>query len=281
MTKTQQKAFVLGWPIDHSRSPLIHRFWLKKYNIKGKYKRLAVPPDMFGTSFLALHEKGYCGGNITIPHKVRAMEFVDEADLMARTIGAVNTVHFRDGKIFGSNTDGYGFITNLEDQAPRWQAASTSAVVLGAGGGARAVLAALLAKGVQKIYLANRTLEKAKQLEKLFGNRIETVDWQQRSQILGHAGLLVNTTSLGMTGKPALEINLEKLPPGAIVTDLVYTPLETRLLKNARKNGFTTVDGLGMLLHQAVPGFELWFGVCPKVTGKLRNHIIADLVAAS
>ncbi len=281
MSKTRRQAFVLGWPIDHSRSPLIHRFWLKKYNIKGKYKRLAIPPDMFGPSFLKLHEKGYCGGNITIPHKVRAMEFVDEADLMAQTIGAVNTVHFRDGKIFGSNTDGYGFITNLKAVAPQWSAGSAAAVVLGAGGAARAVLAALLAEGVQKIYLANRTLEKAQQFKTCFGGRVEAIDWQQRSQILEHAGLLVNTTSLGMTGKPELDIDIEKLLPGAVVSDIVYTPLETGLLKNARRNGFAVVDGLGMLLHQAVPGFELWFGKRPEVCSELRNHIIADLVATA
>ena len=277
MTLKTPKAFVAGWPVDHSRSPLIHRFWLKTYGIRGEYKKKAIAPDKFNTAFMKLRDKGYAGGNITIPHKVRVMELVDETDVMARKIGAVNTVQFVDNKIIGTNTDGYGFLTNLQNTIPDWRCRDSHAVVLGAGGAARAVVAILLAKGAGKIILSNRTAEKATELQKRFGERIEVQDWERRSEILGDTDLLVNTTSLGMVGKPKLEIDLAGLNPKAVVADLVYTPLETRLLQMARKGNHPVADGLGMLLHQAAPGFEIWFGKRPEISEDLRKLVMEDL----
>ncbi len=277
MTMKSPKAFVAGWPIDHSRSPLIHQYWLKTYNISGEYKKKAIAPDKFAAGFLQLRDKGYCGGNITIPHKVRVMKLVDETDVMARKIGAVNTICFHDDKIIGSNTDGYGFITNLQACAPQWSCRNSHAVILGAGGAARAVIAVLLSRGAQQIILCNRTLEKATELKARFGERIEVCGWERRAQILTETDLLVNTTSLGMIGKPRLDIDIGGLNEKAIVADLVYTPLETRLLHTARRNGHTIADGLGMLLYQAVPGFEIWFGRRPQVTAELRDLVIDDL----
>ncbi len=277
MTLKSPKAFVVGWPIDHSRSPLIHRYWLKTYHIKGEYKKKAIAPDKFAKAFLKLRDKGYCGGNITIPHKVRVMDLVDETDVMARKIGAVNTIHFSGDKVIGTNTDGYGFLTNLQNCAPHWICRNSHAVVLGAGGAARAVVAILLARDAQKIIVCNRTAEKAMDLQKHFGSRIEVQHWEKRNEILAGTDLLVNTTSLGMIGKPRLEMDINSLPAKAVVADLVYSPLETRLLHAARKNGHTIADGLGMLLHQAVPGFEIWFGKRPEVTDELRKLVVEDL----
>lgn len=277
MTQPTPKAFVAGWPIDHSRSPLIHGYWLKHYGIEGSYERLAIAPDKFAEVFTALPARGFCGGNITLPHKIRALDFVDEVDPVAEAIGAINTVVFQDQRIFGSNTDAYGFFKNLSLSAPAWQASDGPALVLGAGGACLAVIAALLQEGTPKIYLANRSRDKAEAIKERFGKRINVIDWDERNTPMADIALLVNTTSLGMTGKPALFADIAAMPKTGVVADLVYSPLETELLASARRKGLAAADGLGMLLHQATLGFEKWFGVLPDVTPELRRHVESDL----
>ena len=269
-------AGVFGWPVAHSRSPRLHGYWLDHYRIDGAYVPLAVPPEYLAEALRALPLLGFAGANVTLPHKERALGLVDEADAPARRIGAVNTVTVDDGgRLHGRNTDGFGFIENVRAGAPAWAPEGT-AVVLGAGGTARAVAVALSDAGVREIRLVNRTEERAKAVADAVGNAVRVVPWAERARALAHAGLLVNTTTLGMTGQPPLDLDLAALPATAVVTDAVYDPVETPLLAAAKARGLTTVDGLGMLLHQARPGFEAWFGIAPEVTPELRAFVLAD-----
>lgn len=273
-----KRACVIGWPVEHSRSPAIHRFWLKQYGIDGAYEKEAVPPAEAARFIRSLAERGYVGANVTLPHKLMALQAADIADEAARAIGAANTLWLDGaGRLHASNTDAYGFMTNLNAQAPHWNEGRRPAMVLGAGGAARAILYGLIAAGVNRILLANRTRERAEALAASFAPNVEVVDWDDRERALAGRGLLVNATSLGMTGKGTLDIDLAKLPSDAVVADIVYSPLETALLAAARARGNFVVDGLGMLLHQAVPGFERWFGVRPEVTPELRAHVAATL----
>jgi shikimate dehydrogenase len=265
----------MGWPIEHSKSPLIFAHWFAETGIQGSYVRLAVPPDDFAEVFRNLHKSGFRGVNVTIPHKLMALALADEASDAARAIGAANTVSFdADGRVFADNTDGYGFIENLREGAPTWDPAEGPALVLGAGGAARAVIHALLEAGAPTILLANRSPNKAETLAAHFGSRIEVVDWAARDAATSGAATIVNTTSLGMTGNPPLDISLAGAPATALVTDIVYVPLETPLLAAARARGLSTVDGLGMLLHQARPGFRAWFGADVSVTPALRRAVL-------
>ncbi len=273
-----KRACVIGWPVEHSRSPSIHRYWLKLYGIDGAYEKEAVPPGEARAFLRSLGEHGYVGANVTLPHKLVALEAADIADEAACAIGAANTLWLDgEGRLHASNTDAYGFITNLAEQAPKWNEGRRKVCVLGAGGAARAVLHGLIEAGATKIVLANRSRARAEDLAKAFGSTVEVVAWEDRDRALKACGLLVNTTSLGMTGQAPLEIDLGALPVDAVVADIVYSPLETRLLAAARARGNRAVDGLGMLLHQAVPGFERWFGVRPEVTPELRAQVAATL----
>ena len=268
-------AAVIGHPIAHSKSPQVHGHWLRTYGLAGHYIPMDVTPDNLETVLRAMHKMGFVGANVTIPHKERALEIADQVTDRATLIGAANTLIFHeDGKILADNTDGYGFIQNLRQHAPDWDPASGPAVVLGAGGAARAVVASLLDVGVPEILITNRTRVRAEQLRDDFGARLKVVEWVQAGTILSEGATVVNTTSLGMTGKAELKVPLDGLKASALVTDLVYTPLKTQLLLEAEAKGCTTVDGLGMLLHQAVPGFERWFGPRPEVTDELRRVVL-------
>lgn len=272
-----RKACVIGWPISHSRSPLIHGYWLKHYGIAGSYERLPVKPEELPAFFSSLIANGYAGCNVTLPHKEAAFRQVRTADAATARLGVVNTVFVRDGQLWGTSTDGEGFLASLAAGHPGWRAAGRNVVILGAGGATRALVGALLDAGAARLLIANRTRAKAEELKRDFGSRIEPHDWTKASDLLRHADLLVNTTSLGMTGQPALEVDLGNLPRSALVTDIVYTPLETGLLRHARARGNPIVPGLGMLLHQAVRGFELWFGTRPEVTGDLYEIVARDI----
>lgn len=269
-------AGVIGCPVAHSKSPKLFRHWLTRYGIAGHYVPLHVEDRNLADVFRALPKMGFVGVNVTIPHKVAVMQLADLVTDRATLIGAANTVIFRkDGKTHADNTDGYGFIANLRAGAPGWRPDTGPAAVLGAGGAARAVIAALLDVGVPKILLSNRTRPKAEALQAEFGRRIEVRDWIQAGNMIEEAATVVNTTSLGMEGQPELRVPLDGLQRGAVVTDLVYTPLRTRLLQEADAAGCVTVDGLGMLLHQAVPGFERWFGVRPEIDVDTRAAVLA------
>ena len=271
-------AGVMGWPVAHSRSPALHGFWLAAYGIDGAYVRLAVRPENLTRALKALPLLGFAGCNLTLPHKEAALAAVDEIDPAARAVGAVNTVIVRaDGSLEGRNTDGYGFLENLRAGAPQWRAAAGPAVILGAGGAARAITAALIAAGVPEIRLVNRTPARAAALAKALKGNLRGFSWEDRGKALAGAALLVNATSLGMVGQPALDLSLEALPLPAIVNDIVYAPLETPLLAAARRRGHPAVDGLGMLLHQARPGFAAWFGQEPEVTPALRQAMLESL----
>jgi shikimate dehydrogenase len=276
MTSPTRRAGVMGWPVDHSRSPALHGFWLKTYGIDGSYVRLPVKPEDLAQALRALPEQGFAGVNLTVPHKEAAMAVVDEITPEARRIGAVNTVFVTaGGKLKATNTDAYGFITNLRTGAPAFDPQADVAVVLGAGGAARAVCVALLDAGVPEIRLINRTVARAEALARELGGPITVAPWEERAARLKDAGLLVNTTTLGMKGQAPLDLDLKNLPPPAVVNDIVYVPLETPLLAAARARNNTVVDGLGMLLYQAQPGFEGWFGTRPHVTPALRAHVLA------
>ncbi|NNG05607.1 MAG: shikimate dehydrogenase [Inquilinus sp.] len=277
MSGRARLAGVIGWPIGHSRSPLLHGHWLDRYRIDGAYLPLAVPPDRLEAALRGLPALGFRGCNVTVPHKVAVAALVDQLDPVAERIGAVNTVTVAaDGSLAGSNTDAFGFVANLDDGAAGWRDGVSTALVIGAGGAARAVLVALLDAGVPAIRIANRTAEKATALAAEFGpDRIAAVPWAERHEAAAGAGLLVNASSLGMTGQPALEFDLAALPAEATVTDLVYDPLRTPLLAAAAARGNRIVDGLGMLLHQARPGFAAWFGVEPTVDAALRRAVLA------
>jgi shikimate dehydrogenase len=272
------RAGVMGWPVEHSRSPALHGFWLKHYGIAGEYVTLPVPPDGLRTALRALPQEGFAGCNLTLPHKEAALAIIDHVDLSARRIGAVNTIVVRsDQSLEGCNTDAFGFIENLRAGAPGWRADRGAAVVLGAGGAARAVVAALLDAGSPDLRLVNRHRARAESLGTALGGKIRVLDWEKRERALGGATLLVNTTSLGMHGAPPLELALDALDPAAVVNDIVYVPLETPLLAAARRRGNVVVNGLGMLLHQARPAFAAWFGKMPEVTPALRRAVEATL----
>ncbi|MDJ0512541.1 MAG: shikimate dehydrogenase [Methyloceanibacter sp.] len=274
------RACVIGWPVEHSRSPVIHGYWLEHYRIDGAYVKEAVTPEDIGGFLRSLSAHGYVGANVTLPHKEAALRAVDHADDAAQAIGAVNTVWLDErGALQGSNTDAYGFMTNLDTLAPTWCDGADVAMVLGAGGAARAIIHGLVESGVPRILLTNRTVAKAEALAREFGGPVEVIPWETKNAALSACGLLVNSTSLGMTGQPPLDIMVSALPASAVVTDIVYVPLETPLLEAARARGLVAVDGLGMLLHQAVPGFERWFGVRPAVTPELRARVVATLEA--
>lgn len=269
-------AGVIGHPIAHSRSPALHGYWLNTYGLPGHYVPMDVAPADLETVLRSLPKAGFVGANVTVPHKEAALRLADHVSDRASVIGAANTLVFRaDGSIHADNTDGYGFMQNLRAGAPDWVPQDGPAVVFGAGGAARAVLQALAEAGVPEILLTNRTRSRADHLKEEFGQRITVVDWVQAGNVIENAELVVNTTSLGMQGQPELRIPLDGLQPGTVVTDLVYTPLKTRLLEQAEAAGCTVVDGLGMLLHQAVPGFERWFGLRPEVTEETRAAVLA------
>ncbi|MBT3550491.1 MAG: shikimate dehydrogenase [Rhodospirillaceae bacterium] len=268
-------AGVMGWPIAHSLSPRIHNYWLRELGIDGAYVPMAVAPENLADALRALPKLGFTGVNITIPHKQAALMALDHVDDLAMRIGAVNTVTVgSDGALTGTNTDGFGFIENLRDHAPGLDLASGPVVVLGAGGAARGIIAALMDAGAGEIRLLNRTRVRAEVLAADLGEIMQILDWDERAAALQGAGLLVNTTSLGMTGAGALDLSLDALPAAATVADAVYTPLETPLLAAARGRGNITAGGLGMLLHQARPGFAAWFGTEPQVTPELVAHIL-------
>jgi shikimate dehydrogenase len=268
-------ACLIGWPAAHSRSPLIHHYWLRKLGIEGGYSIEAIPPEGFAEFVQHLSGHGFVGANVTIPHKERALALT-VPDARARAVGAANTLWYDGGELRATNTDIEGFIDNLDACAKGWDA-TRDALVLGAGGSSRAVVYGLIERGIQRVHLANRTMERARALADHFGPAAHSIAWEKIGEMLPQAGLLVNTTSLGMHGQPALELDVALLPSHAIVADLVYVPLETQLLKAARARGLKTADGLGMLLHQAVRGFELWFGQRPEVTTELRALVEADL----
>lgn len=280
MAENANRAFVIGHPIAHSRSPKIHGHWLKSYGLAGSYEAIDVVPGDLAGFIAAWRENGFRGGNVTIPHKEAVFELVDRIDTAAERIGAVNTLWFEDGRLWGGNTDAHGFAANLDEHAPGW-AANGPAVVLGAGGAARAIIYALKERGVRDIRILNRTLERAGDLRDRFGKGISAHRLEAAGELLVDAGLLVNTTALGMHGNEGLPADPAALPDKAIVTDIVYVPLETPLLAAARARGLACVDGLGMLLHQAVPGFERWFGKRPEVTAELRDLVLADLGVAA
>lgn len=271
-------AGVMGFPIIHSRSPAIHNHWLAEYGLLGHYAPLAVKPEGLEAALRALHPLGFSGVNLTIPLKELVMPLLDEIDPVARAIGAVNCVVVgENGRLRGFNYDAFGYVESLREAAPAWRADAGPAVVLGAGGAARAILAGLIGEGAKEIRLANRTFERAQKLAAEFGPSVTPIDWDEREDALEGAALLVNTTSMGMIGQPPLDIALDGLPPGALVSDIVYVPLETDLLAQARKRGLKGVDGLGMLLHQARPAFRDWFGPMPKVSLELRRKIEASM----
>ncbi|MBR0830874.1 shikimate dehydrogenase [Bradyrhizobium manausense] len=268
-------ACLIGWPAAHSRSPLIHHYWLRTLGIAGGYVIEAVPPDDLRDFVLRLSLRGFVGANVTIPHKVDVLA-LSTPDERAKAIGAANTLWFANGELRSTNTDVEGFINNLDASAPGWDRCE-EALVLGAGGSSRAVVFGLLERGISRVHLANRTVARAEALAQEFGPRVLAIDWRATNDVLSRAKLLVNTTSLGMHGQPALEVDVTRLPQDAVVADLVYVPLVTALLAAAQARGLKTADGLGMLLHQAVRGFELWFGERPEVTAELRALVEADL----
>lgn len=271
-------AGVMGWPIGHSRSPMLHGHWLRRYGIDGAYVPMAVRPEKIGQALAALPALGFTGCNLTLPHKETALPHLAEVDSAARRIGAVNTIIVRaDGSLAGSNTDAFGFLENLKAGAPGWRPGAGPAVMIGAGGAARAVGVALIDAGVPEIRILNRTRARAETLAQQLGANCRVLDWDGRAKALDGTALLVNASSLGMAGQPPLDLALDALPKSAVVNDVVYVPLETPLLANARRRGHGAVDGLGMLLHQGRPGFRAWFGVDPEVTPALWDELAADI----
>jgi shikimate dehydrogenase len=275
MKTKARAACLIGWPAAHSRSPLIHHHWLRTLGIEGGYSIEAIPPEGLAEFVLHLSTHGFVGANVTIPHKERVLA-LSLPDERARAVGAANTLWYDGGELRSTNTDIEGFINNLDACAPGWDRVE-EALVLGAGGSSRAVVFGLLERGIKHVHLANRTLERAQAIADQFGASVHPVSWESVGEVLRRAGLLVNTTSLGMYGQSALELDLGALPSHAVVADLVYVPLETPLLAAAKARGLSTADGLGMLLHQALRGFELWFGQRPHVTPELRALVEADL----
>jgi shikimate dehydrogenase len=271
-------AGIMGWPVAHSRSPMLHSHWIGQHGLNGAYVLLPVNPAHLPSAIQGLAALGFAGCNVTIPHKVAAMALVDHVDPVARKIGAINTIVVEsDGSLSGTNNDGRGYIQSLLDAQPDWKADAGPVTVLGAGGGARAVIVSLAERGAREIRVCNRSFDKALALAHAFGDPVRAVPWQQREEVLSDVALLVNTTNQGMTGQPALDLTLARLPVHALVSDLVYVPLETPLLAAARQRGNRTVGGLGMLLNQARPAFNAWFGVAPEVTPALRRMVEASL----
>lgn len=267
---------ILGYPIHHSKSPRMHGYWLDQAGVLGYYVPLEIHPDNFEDALKNMPKQGFRGANVTIPHKERVLEIADYVSERAKRIGAANTLYFdADGKIHADNTDGYGFITNLKKGAPEWNAKAGPALVLGAGGAARAILDALITEETPKLYLTNRTKERAQALASEFGDTVEVLDWDNKNAVFSEVKTLINTTSLGMNGKGDLGLDFSQLTSAITVTDIVYTPLETDLLKHAKQRGCTCVDGLGMLIYQGIPGFSNWFGVAPKVTDELRELLLS------
>lgn len=276
-------AFVTGYPITHSRSPLIHGHWLERYGIEGSYQAVEVAPDDLEAFVTGLRggSAGFVGGNVTIPHKEAVLALADEPDALAERLGAANTLSVEKGRVRATNTDGYGFLANLDQAAPGWAKGGSRAVVLGAGGASRAILDALIGRGFGEIIIVNRTRSRAETLASHFGaDAVSVAEMDDLEQVLTGASFFVNTSSMGMKGEEVPAIPFEKMAEGAVVNDIVYTPLETPILAQAARAGCRTVDGLGMLLHQAVPGFELWFGRRPEVTAELRDLVVADLEKA-
>ena len=271
------RACVTGWPVAHSRSPLIHRHWLETYGIAGSYDRVATPPGEFGGFAASIGVGGLRGANVTVPHKVAAFAACDQRTSAAEAIGAVNTLWSEGGLLWGDNTDAEGFLASLDEEAPGWRREIRSAAILGAGGASRAVVYGLLSAGLERIAIINRTVDRAEALVSEFGSRLFVLDRHEEPDRLGEVDILVNTTSLGMSGQEPLGLDISGLRPSAIVADIVYVPLETSLIRDARRRGHRTVGGLGMLLHQAVPGFQRWFGVRPSVTSELRSLVAADI----
>jgi len=274
-------AGVMGWPVMHSRSPMLHNYWMQQYGLAGTYLPLAIAPDGLAAALRSLHPLGFAGCNLTIPHKQTAMAIVDEVDTVAKRIGAISCVHVRaDGSLAGTNNDCFGFIHSLKQEQPAWRADAGPAVVLGAGGGARAVCYALMQEGAKEIRIVNRSLERAQTLAGEFavaGVSLQALPWERRHDALAGAAMVVNTTSQGMAGQGALDIKLDALPNTALAADIIYVPLETPLLAAARQRGNPTWNGLGMLLHQARPAWKLWFGLEPQVTVELRELIERSL----
>ncbi len=275
-----RRCFIIGHPVAHSRSPLIHGHWLVEHGLAGSYERVDVAPAEMAGFIARLRAGEFVGGNVTVPNKEVVLPLLDEISQTARAVGAANTLWLEDGRLHGDNTDAYGFLAHLDACVPGWAQQSVAALVLGAGGAARAVIHGLVARGLRRILLVNRSPERALELAEAFPKVVEARAWQEVAALVGESSLIVNTTSLGMHGQPQLEIDLSALRPGTIVDDIVYVPLETSLLAEARRRGGIPVDGLGMLLHQAVPGFERWFGVRPQVTAALRAKLEADIPGA-
>lgn len=276
------KALIIGRPVKHARSPLIHQFWLRELGLEGHYERQEVMTGAVAAVLRELPAQGFRGGNVTVPHKEEAFAACDDLTDVAKAAGAVNTVWFEAGRLCGDNTDGTGFVAHLDQTYPAWDADRPEIVILGAGGAARGLLVPLIDRNPASVTLTNRSAERAEILAADIRKarpkaEIRIVSWADRGAVLAKTDLLINSTSLGMNGQPPLDIDLAPLPSSAIVADIVYVPLETPLLAAARARGLRTLDGLGMLLHQAVPGFERWFGVKPQVTEALRQHILADL----
>jgi shikimate dehydrogenase len=275
-----RRACVIGYPVRHSRSPLIHGFWLAEHGIDGSYERAEVAPAAFEDFVAGLEGRGFAGANVTVPHKEAAFRLAIVEDPVARALEAVNTLWLDKGRLQGANTDVAGFLANLDQERPGWDRDLDHVVLLGAGGAGRAVLHGVLDRGARRVTILNRTLARAEDLASRAGGKARAMAWHEAEAAFSDAALLVNATSLGMAGQPRLTLGLDRLPRSAVVTDIVYVPLETELLKTARGRGNPTVDGLGMLLHQAVPGFERWFGVRPSVSPELRRLIIDDLQRA-
>jgi len=264
-------AGVMGWPVMHSRSPLLHNYWFKQHGLTGTYVPLAIAPATLAAALRALHPLGFAGCNLTLPHKQAAMTVIDEVDALSKTIGAISCVIARpDGSLAGTNNDCYGFIENLRQSQPGWRADAGPIVVIGAGGGARAVCYGLAQEGAREIRVVNRSLARAQEIANNFGGPLKALPWEQRHDALDGAAMVVNTTSCGMVGQPALDLKLDKLSKNALAADIIYIPLETPLLAAARARGNPTVNGLGMLLHQGRPAWKAWFGIEPQVTAELR-----------
>ena len=269
-------AGVMGWPVAHTRSPAIHNHWIARYGLKGAYVQLPVQPDRLEAAIRGLPALGFAGCNVTVPHKVNAMRFMDELNPAARRVAAINTIVVQaDGRLLGMNNDGAGYIQSLRDADPAWRGDAGPALVLGAGGAARAIVVALLDQGVPELRITNRTLERAQALAEALGERVKVVPWAERNEAMAGVSLLVNTTTQGMHGQSTLDVVLDALPRAAMVSDAIYIPMETPLMAQARLRGHRTVNGLGMLLNQARPAFESWFGVIPEITPELRAAVEA------
>jgi shikimate dehydrogenase len=275
-----RRCFVIGHPIGHSRSPLIHGAWIAEHGLDGSYDRIDVAPGELAGFLDRVRAGDYAGGNVTVPHKEAALRLVDEASETASAMGAVNTIWREGGRLHGDNTDAAGFLAHLDMSVPGWAGQVRTALILGAGGAARAIGYGLKARGLGRIILVNRSAARARELALALGSPLDARDWSERHDLVAEADLIVNTTALGMKGQPPLELDLAGLRPGTIVDDIVYVPLRTALLDEAERRGGVIVDGLGMLLHQAVPGFTRWFGVTPAVTPALRARLEADILRA-